>query len=116
MIHRALFWVALTLAFVAIGAFFWQSRQLSGARAEATTCAQQMATQTAAIETASAAARQAVEALQVERNLRETSQKEVASLQAALDSIQRNRPRYASRPRPTDARGHRDSILRAVRQ
>lgn len=50
------------------------------------------------------------------RRQHEATQREIKLLHDQLDAIQIKRPQFSARPRPTDAAGHRSSILRAVRQ
>ena len=51
-----------------------------------------------------------------ERERGRTLAKEIDLLHAQLDTLSRTRPNFTGRPRPSDAAGLRESILRATRR
>lgn len=61
-------------------------------------------------------AESAISALEIERDLRVLADQEIRALKHDIDSITKSRPLYHARPRPVDAAGHRESILRAIAQ
>lgn len=64
---------------------------------------------------ATAEAHRAIAEADTLRRQHEATQREIDILHDQLEAMNK-RPNFNARPRPTDADGHRSSILRAVRQ
>lgn len=89
---------------------------LRSASADARDCKTAAKVRQAVAEQAIADAYRAIAEADTLRRQHEATQREIKLLHDQLDAIQRKRPNFNARPRPTDAAGHRASILRAVRQ
>ena len=86
---------------------------LSRKAREAASLLTEIAVKEAVIRQASAEADGVIAALAVEAAYRRTLRAEIDSLQTLLDHTKK-RPIYETRPRPTDARGLRESIIGAT--
>lgn len=89
---------------------------LRSASADAAECETAAKVREAVTEQARSEALRALAEADTLRRLHEATQREIKLLHDQLDAIQIKRPQFNARPRPTDAAGHRSSILRAVRQ
>lgn len=91
------------------------SLMLQSANASLKECTMSAVLKDAVAKQTAAVAERAVAAADTLALQQAVLQKEIKLLHDQLDAIQRNRPNFNARPRPTDAAGHRESILRAVR-
>ena len=92
------------------------SLMLRSANASLMECTTSAVVKEAVAKQAASVAERAVAAADTLALQQAVLQKEIKLLHDHLDAIQTKRPHYNARPRPTDADGHRSSILRAVRQ
>lgn len=112
MLCQVLRYVCAVLAVAVVVLWF----MLNGAANDRAALREQAAIDAALREQARATAVRTLEEAETLKRRREAAEKEADLLREQIEVIQRTRPRYNARPNPTDAAGHRASILRAVRQ
>lgn len=108
-----LYRIAVAVLFVAVVVL---ALLLRSASADARECETAAKVREAVTEQARSEALRALAEADTLRRQHEATQREIKLLHDQLDAIRTKRPNFNARPHPTDAAGHRESILRAVRR